>query len=89
MFDDDEEEELQGPLHDATSMSGAVVISPPPARRREDPLQVVNLRGDDAALFLRVKAKIVERAGCDVANSAVIRAALLALLDRQVGSNGK
>jgi hypothetical protein len=45
----------------------------------DDPLLVVNLRGDDALLFARVKAAIVARAGCDVTNSAVIRAALLAL----------
>ena len=46
-------------------------------------MQVVNLRGDDVALFARVKARIVERAGVDVANSAIIRAALLALMERQ------
>ena len=53
----------------------------PEARRRADPVKVVNLRGRDAELFARVKAARVQRAGCDITDSAIIRAALVALYD--------
>jgi len=51
--------------------------------RGTDPLKVVNLRGADAELFARAKAQRVALAGCDIADSAIIRAALLALIEKR------
>jgi hypothetical protein len=58
-------------------------LAAPEVRRRprasDGTALIISLRGDDIALFTRVRAAIEARAGCEVAQAAVIRAALRAL----------